>query len=257
VKIKEPKVLFFDIETTPIKVWTFRLGEQYVSHEQIVEGEKIDIICITYCWDKGPAHVLDWDYNKQNSKKMIAEFDKIVNEADVIIGQNSDKFDVKHINTQRLLHGLPPFPDWADCSDDTLKQFKRHFNFPSTRLDYVSKLFGLGGKVKMELQDWIDIKEKTKAGKKKFEKMLKYGKKDVLDTRAVYQKIKPYIKPKFNMASHYEDIRCTNCGSTDIHKNGTRLKGTVKKQRFYCNGHGGHAGYATILKSGGLGKMTS
>ena len=47
--IKYPNILYYDIETTPIKVWTFRLGEQYIGHNQIVEGEKIDIICLLSC----------------------------------------------------------------------------------------------------------------------------------------------------------------------------------------------------------------
>ena len=248
----KPKVLYYDIETTPMRVWTFRLGDQHVSHSQIVEGDKVDIICITYCWDTGPAYALDWGVRKQDSAPMIEKFDKIVREADITIGQNSDSFDVKHINTQRMLHGLPPFPDWADVTDDTLKQLKRHFKLPTNKLDYVSSVLGYGGKNSMSMQDWVNIMNKDP---KALNKMIKYGKKDVLDTRKVYNRIKPYIKPKYNMAAHYGDHRCSNCGSTDIKKNGTRLSGTTRYQYFYCNSHGGYAGKAPINKKGTTGKI--
>jgi len=252
---KQPRTLFYDIETTPIRVWTFRLGDQYVNHTSIVEGDKVDIICITYCWDNGPAKSLDWDYEKQDSSEMIKEFDKIAAEADITIGQNSDSFDVKHINTQRLLHGLPPFPDWADCTDDTLKQLRKHFKFPTNKLDYISTVLGYGGKNDVGLQDWVNIVEKNKGGEKSFNKMIKYGKKDVLDTRAVFKKIKPYIKPKFNMATFNQDFCCTNCGSKNIVKNGTRISGKTRYQTFICQDHGGYAGKAPISKYGKIGSM--
>lgn len=250
-KIRQPKILYFDIETSLMKFYGFRLGEQYVSHTQLVEGEKVDIICITYCWDKGPAMHLDYDYEEQDSSKMIQEFDKIVKEADIIIGQNSDSFDVKHINTQRMLHGLAPFPEWADCTDDTLKQVRRFFKLPCNKLDYMSALFGFGGKVKMAFQDWVNIKEKNKNGLKSFNKMIRYGKKDVIDTRKVFHKIRPYIKPKFNMATFLQDHVCVHCGSKDIHKNGTRIAGKTTYQRYHCKTHGGYAGKSPLSPSTG------
>lgn len=253
--MNKPKILYYDIETTPMRVWTFRLGKQHVNHKQIVDGDKVDIICITYCWDKGPAMELNWNYNKQDSSKMIKAFDKIVKEADITIGQNSDNFDVKHINTQRLLHKLPPFPEWADCTDDTLKQLRRHFKFPSSSLDYISSVLGFGGKVKMCMQDWIDIVEKNKNGLKSFNKMIKYGKKDVVDTRKVFKVLKPYIKPKFNMATFTQTFCCTNCGSKDIRKKRISIAGKTRYQNFYCNSHRGHAGKAPIKKNGTVGTI--
>jgi len=253
--IEPPEILYYDIETTPIRVWTFRLGEQHINHTQIVGDDKVDIICITYCWDTGPAHSVDWGYEAQDSKPMIEAFDKIIAQADITIGQNSDSFDVKHINTQRMLHGLPPFPDWADITDDTLKQVRRHFKFPSNKLDYMSSMLGFGGKVKMDMQYWIDIVEKNENGLKSFNRMIRYGKKDVIDTRKVFHKIKPHIKPKLNMATFYGDVRCTNCGSLDIEPSQIKQSATIKRQYFRCNAHGGYAGRATILKGGKLGKM--
>ena len=84
-----------------------------------------NIICITYCWNDGkPGKALSWDYETQDSSLMIEEFDKIVKQADLVIGQNSDSFDIKHINTQRLMHGLTPMPEWATQTDDLLKQVR-------------------------------------------------------------------------------------------------------------------------------------
>jgi uncharacterized protein YprB with RNaseH-like and TPR domain len=250
------KTLYFDIETTALQAYVWRPGDQYVGHNQLVKGSDItDIICIAYCWDKGPVKLLHWDYNKQDSRKMIQEFDAIAKEADVLIGQNSDSFDVKHINTQRLMHGLEPMPEWADQTDDLLKQVRKFFKFPSNKLDYISNILGYGAKAAVGMQDWINIQEKNEDGEKSFDKMLKYCARDVLITRKTFQHILPYIKPKFNMSVFNGKRCCVSCGSEDIVEDRERVHGASRVMLYKCNAHGGSGGRATILKNGKLGKM--
>lgn len=255
--MSKPKVLFYDIETTPLQVWTFSLGKTVLSHKQLVEGKysAYDIISISYMWEhENKAHVLDWGWDKQDSSKMIKEFDKVLKQADIAIAQNGDRFDIKHLNTLRLIKNLPPFPESLMSTDDTLKQMKKYFYFPSYSLDYVSKLFDLGGKMKMDLQDWVNIVEKK--DKKSFDRMLRYNKKDVRDLKKLYKKIEPHIIPKLNKAMFTDnEMACRTCGSSNIHKNGTRVLGNTKYQTFYCRSHGGYAGRASILKNGKYGKI--
>ena len=248
-KTVKPKILFYDIETRPLLVYVWRLGKQRVGHHQLAQqGNSYDIICISYAWDDGkPAKVLHWGYKEQNSKKMILEFDKLIRQADITIGKNSDNFDVKHINTQRLFHNLPPLPEWVGYTDDLEKQLRRYFVFPSYSLDHISKVLGLGGKVKMEFSDWVDIVEKK--NKASFLKMCRYNQKDVEDTRSLWNKIKAHVKPRLNMATFYGDFRCANCGSTNVTKSGLRRNGKMTYQTYFCKEHNGYAGRATITKS--------
>lgn len=254
----KPRALFYDIETTPLKAYVWRVGKQVISHKHLCKERNIyNIICITYCWNDGkPAKALTWNYKTQDSSKMIEEFDKLVKQADITIGQNSDRFDVKQINTQRLLHGGKPFPEWADLTDDLLKQTRKFFYLPSYSLDYLSSLFGLGGKIQMVMQDWIDIIEKNgKDGEKAFKKMIRYGKKDIIDTRAVYNKVIKHCKPKFNMSTFLQDFVCVHCGSKKVHKNGVKISGKTRYQTYYCQSHGGYAGKAPIRKNGTVGTL--
>lgn len=260
LKVKH-KILYFDIETLPLKAYVWRTGKQFVGHKQLVpEASMNNIICITYCWNDGKkGKALEWNYEAQDCSKMIKEFDELVKQADIVIGKNSDRFDVKHINTQRMLHGLTPFPEWADTRDDLEKQMRKYFALPSQALDYISAQLGYGGKIRMEFQDWIDIMEQNgNAGKKAFKKMVKYGIKDVEDTRAVWNRVEKYIKPKFNAATYLGGIVCVHCGSSNIKKNGTRVAGKSTYQNYYCNGHGGYAGKRTInVRCEAAGKMGS
>ncbi len=244
--VEKPKILFYDIETSPLLAYVWRLGEQVVGHYQLAkQGRAYGIICVSYAWDDGrPAKTIDWGYKAQDTAKVILEFDKVIKQADVAIGKNSDRFDIKHLATQRMLNGLPPLPEWVGRTDDLEKQMRKHFTFPSYSLDYLSKEVGLGGKMKMEFEDWVSIVERT--SKASFEKMKLYNRKDVLDTRTLWNKLQPYITPKFNQATFYGDFRCTNCGSQDLKKDGIRHTGKTSYQVFFCKGHNGYAGRMVI-----------
>lgn len=254
--VVKPQILFYDIETSPLQAWVWGCGKQVVRHGQLVEKhDQYNIICITYCWNDGkPAKELHWDYDTQDSSKMIEEFDKIIQKADLTIGKNSDSFDVKHINTQRMLAGLPGMPEWSMYTDDLQKQMKKHFYLPSYSLDYFSHMLGLGGKIKMEFADWIHIVQKTPGyGRRAFKKMIDYGKKDVVDTRTLWNHCEKHFTPKFNAQTMQSGVlACRNCGSDNLYANGTRYLGNTKYQQYRCRDHQGYAGRQAFNKKGEL-----
>ncbi len=257
--MSKPKILFYDIETTPLLAYIWRPGEQVVRHGQLVKGRNVTrIICVTYCWNDGkPAKAIGWGYREQDDGKVVALFDTLIKQADVVIGKNSDRFDNKHINTIRFLEGGHAMPDWLKRTDDLEKQIRKYFNFPSNSLDYISDLLGLGGKIKMEFDDWINIVEKVKGkGLQAYKKMLNYGIKDIEDTRALWNKMEAHIEPKYNAATVKYLLQCRVCGSGNIVKNGSRAKGTKKYQRFECKDHHGYAGQSLItIKKDGTTKL--
>lgn len=235
---KKPKVLFYDIETKPMEAYVWRTGSNMtITHSQLKKGSKIDIICICYKFEgEREIHSLDWGIRKQDSAKMIEEFTKVIESADVVIGHNGDRFDMKHINTQRLLHGQKPIA-WP-TSEDTLKMFRKHFNFPSNRLDFLSKTLIGAGKDPMQFQDWIDIVEKKDP--KAMAKMIKYCKKDVRRLEQVYQLAKPFFQPKAHRGIILGNGRnsCPSCGSRELRKNGTVVRKTGRYQTYQCKNCG-------------------
>jgi hypothetical protein len=231
--MNKPRVLLFDIETKPVKFWGWRTGDTYLRHDQIVEGERFDIICICYRWaHEKKVNALTWD-KQQSSAKMINDFVKVLETADVVVGQNSDSFDVKQVNTQRMLHGQPPIA-WP-TSEDTRKQIKKHFYVTSSSLAYMSQL--LGGKKKqvdMNFQDWVDIVDKRSA--KKLAKMVLYCKRDVDAMYDVWKKIAPYVEVRAHRgkAARNGNASCPSCGHADTLRIGGRLTLAGRVQRLQC-----------------------
>jgi hypothetical protein len=230
--MEKPKILIFDVETKPVKAWLWRTGKQVVRHEQIVDGEKFDIICIGYKWlGEAKVECLDWG-RAQNSARMIEKFTKVIEKADVVIGQNSDPFDIKQINMQRLLHRQKPIA-WP-ISEDLRKQIKKHFYVTSSSLEYLAKLLTGEGKGKVTFQDWVAIVDRRSAVA--LAKMKHYGKRDVLKTEQVWERIQPYITPRVNQSLVINGHKkgCKSCGSLKVKKDGIQYQATKHVQRWRC-----------------------
>lgn len=233
-----PKVLFFDIETSPVLAWIWRAGPKvFIRHDQIKHGMKSDIICICWKWaGNKEVHALDWNIKTQDSSHMIETFAKEIEKADVAIAHNGKKFDVRHINTQRLLHDQSPIA-WPTI-EDSLSQFRKYFYLPSYKLDYLAKELANAGKDKMIFQDWIDIVEGKKL--KALTKMIKYCKKDVIILEKVFNKAKAFFQPKINAAliTNTGRYACPRCGSTKVNYHGYRRTLARAYHRLRCNSCG-------------------
>lgn len=232
-RLTKPRVLFFDCETKPVRFWAWRTGKQHLTHEQIARGEKFDIICIAYKWlGKPGVSTLDWGLNAQDSSKMIETFTKVVESADLAVGHNGDNFDLKQINTQRLIHQQPPIA-WP-TTEDTLKQFRKHFAFPSYRLDYLAKLLTGSGKDRMGFEDWLDIVVDKKP--KALNKMLRYCARDVRKLEQIYLQAAKYFTPKINsgVVIHGNPDACPRCGSYAVLSKGHITLAAGRYRRYSC-----------------------
>lgn len=221
----KPRILIWDVETRYLLARIWNTGEQRVNPEQIVDGQTPDIICIAWKWlgVKG-VHSLDWGLNKQDSKPMIEQFSKIIESADLAIAHNGSQFDIKHLNTQRLLHGLPPV-NWPS-TDDSLAMFRSKFYFPSYKLDYLAKILTGSGKDPMNFDDWVAVVERKDP--KALEKMLRYCRRDVLK---LAQTLAPALK-FFKLKS--PKIPCPECSSRHTESRGYANTDGKKQQKRKC-----------------------
>ncbi len=232
------KVGIFDIETSPCIGAFWRLFDQITSDEQILSPTKIISI---HVGDLDAPHdtVKHWAWDsKQDERKMLLAFCKWAEGFDVLIGHNSQKFDVKHINARIATLGLPPM-NRLIMVEDTLKAVKKKFNLPSNKLRYLCKHFGVA--LKKDNRGWplwIDVcyLNDRKALK---EEMLPYGDGDVIALKELIHKLMPYIDlVKIN---HQTKNKCTEicpkCGHFPIQKRNTRPTQTRGlRVQYYCAG---------------------
>jgi hypothetical protein len=223
------KRLFADIETSPNIVFSWRTGYKInLSHENIIHERKI--ICIGYKWEgEKKVTVLRWD-SEQNDEMMLRQFIKIAEEADEIVGQNLDSFDIPWVRTRCLILGLPHFPPVKTL--DTLQWARKYYYFNSNKLDYLAKVLGFGGKLRTDYELWKNIV--LHKCEKSLNYMTKYCAMDIIRLEQVYHKLKFCTPSKTHagVLGGRDDWSCPRTGSTDVIKSKTVVtaRGTVQHQ---------------------------
>ena len=226
------KRLFFDIETSPNIVYSWRVGYRIIlPPENIIQERKI--ICICWKWEhKKNVYSLTWDENKDD-KQLLKEFIKVCDEADEIVAHNGDKFDIKWLRTRCIYHRID-FPEKIQ-SFDTLKKSRKGFRFNSNKLDYIAKFLGVGEKTKTGGFDlWVD----TMNGKKKaLQEMVDYCKNDVIILQKVFNELEKYVEVNTHTGVSMGADRwsCVTCGSEHVRFNGQLVSKTgMIKFRMRC-----------------------
>ena len=226
------KRLFYDLEVSPNTGFFWQSGHQIsVGYESITKERAV--ICACYKLEgQSKVYSLKWDKN-QCDKKLIKDLVKVINSADEIVAHNGDRFDLKWLKARAIYHGIEVSP--YIVSHDTLKLAKTHFKFNSNRLDYISKFLLGVGKLDSGYDLWKDICLKN--SKSAMAKMIRYCKTDVVRLEQVFEKFRPFIKPKTNFAM--ERGNCPECGSDRLIINKTwTLPSGNNKVHFRCRGCG-------------------
>ena len=187
------KVLIYDIETSPNIGWFWRAGYKLnISTDNIMKERAI--ICVSYKWlGEDQVFNLTWDKD-QDDKFLIEQFVEVLNEADLIVAHNGDRFDIKWLKTRALFHRIPMLPNYKQF--DTLKVVKSKLYLNSNRLDYIAKFLGYEGKNKTSIDLWTDIIFKN--CKKAMNTMLDYCDEDVRQLEKVYNELKYLDNPRLH-----------------------------------------------------------
>ena len=226
------KILLYDIETAP------NLGYIWGKYEQNVIDFKDEwhILCFAYKW-LGESKINSFaipDFKCKDDEKLVKELWKLFDEADVVIGHNSKKFDDKKATARFIYHKLNPPSPYKQV--DTLQAIKRVASFNSHKLDDLGKLLGEGKKIKTDFGLWLGCLNNDK---KCWQKMISYNKQDVKLLERIYLRILPYIKAHPNYGIYEDKVVCPRCGSEEIHYRGYYQNNTTKYRRFRCKNCGG------------------
>lgn len=232
-----PKILLYDIETAHNLVAAFKLYEDYAPPENIQQERYV--ISVAWKWlgesKTYAVSVLDcpelFEKDPHNDLYVLKTFHEVLSEADVIVGHNSDKFDIRFLEGRMLIQGLSPLPPIQKM--DTMKIAKKRFLFNSNKLDYLGKVLGVGRKIKTTPGLWLRV---LNGDKEAVAKMVTYNKGDVDLLERVFKKLIPYIRD-FNFPAKGE--RCPRCGSKHTQSRGVSRTISRSYQRFQCQKCGG------------------
>lgn len=241
----KPRILHLDIEISPVLVTVWGLiGNRFINPSNI-QGNS-EVLTWAALWD-GEDKVMYDNLAQSSKREMIEQIHKLLDEADVVVTYNGDKFDLKILNKEFVELGLPPPAPYI--SVDLLKVVRKNFRFTSNKMDYVCAALGLPTKKDHRgHQMWLDCM----AGKKSaFKEMSEYNVQDVVMLEALYEKIKAWVT-NVNYSIFEQDLVCPYCGSHRYQHRGYRHTKAGIYKRYQCSNKtcgGWFRGNATLAQT--------
>ena len=234
-QMNNAKILLFDIETAPITAYLWSKWQKSVNDDMIISDWFV--ICWSAKWlfeDKTiSAKLTEKEIKAGNDKRIIESLWQLLDEADIVIAHNLEKFDRKKANTRFLKHDLKLPSPYQTI--DTLIHARKQFAITSNRLDYIaSRFFEIEGKMETKRGLWQAAMTGDETAIKE---MSEYCDQDVLVLEDVYIYLRPYIQPHPNIGLFAEgdDQHCTHCGHSELSHIGNYNTYVNSYDAYRCN----------------------
>lgn len=248
-----PKIAYLDIETAPGLGWAWTTYETNIIDWQ----SSWFILCFSVRW----AHETStrtyalpdfpgYRKHRENDKALVQKLWKVLDEADIVIAHNGDRFDIKKANARFVFHGLTPPSPYK--SIDTLKIARSKFRFDSNRLDSLGGYLRLGRK---KVHTGFALWKKCMDGDlPSWATMKSYCARDVKLLYDVFHRLRPWATnlPNLNL---YKDgneegkCSCPTCQSENVQKRGVLILRALKRVRYHCQNCGAWFSGDLIKKS--------
>lgn len=225
-----PNVLIIDIEVAPMIVWCWDLWNPKLSPDSVMKEK--EILCFAAKW-LGKDEIIFRSKDKSLTQ-MIDELHYLLNKADIVIHYNGVKFDIPHINTLFLTHGLNSPSSFKQI--DLLKVVRKQFKFSSNSLNFVCRELGLAVKKNHGGSDtWLKCMD---GDPEAWKTMQKYNENDVVITEELYKYLLPWIPDHpnvglFNASAKVES--CPTCGHAEaLIQSGYYFTSVSRYPKYVC-----------------------
>lgn len=213
-----PKVLIWDIESSPVLGYVWGMYEQNVLH--VVRDWKL--LTVSWTWfGSGEYHakqICDFGGYKKgelNDEPLALFVRNLLNEADYAVAHNGNAFDVKKVNAKFAEYSFTPPSPFTPI--DTLMVARRNMKMSSNKLDSLGTTLGVGRKFK---HSGFDLWLRCMAGEPDaWEEMREYAIQDVILLESVFERLMPWIKG-LSYGHFTTGFVCSNCGSNDLVQEG-------------------------------------
>lgn len=231
------KTLVLDIELAPMEVYAWALKDQYVGIEQIIKDSSV--IAWGAKWFNEPISKLIYKDNRnakdvRQDAKLLLPLWELLDEADIIITQNGEKFDAPKLNSRFIIHGMKPPSPYKHL--DTYKIAKKVGSFTSNKLSYLTANINKKYK-KLDHSEFpgLSLWKQCLAGNMKaWEEMKEYNIHDVLSTEELYTHLRAWNETKNTPRVFVDNGVCGACDSSRVSKRGLYRTVTGQWQRLKC-----------------------
>lgn len=235
------RILFYDIETFPLKVYTWGIWDQNVGINQIIEDWSL--AAFSGRWLGDPDEKMTYfDQRKKKNLRDDKEITKavweLIDKADVVVTKNGKRFDEKKLNEKFIEHGLKPPSKPKHIDIEVL--FRRYCRLTSNKQEWITEKFNREHKKSKHskfpgFELWLEC---MRGNPEAWNEMEAYNKEDVLSMEESFWLIAPYdTSINFNVYHDGMENVCF-CGSIEWLKGKPAVTPTGRYERFICKGCG-------------------
>ncbi len=245
----KPKIILLDLETAPTLAYVWQLYEAdaisvkkdwfILSFSTKELGSKKSM---TRCLVDYPA---TYKKDAQDDSALVDSLWRVMDEADVIIAHNGDKFDIRKANARFIYHDLKPPSPYRTV--DTLKIARKHFKFDSNRLNDLAEYLKIGRKLPHQgfKNTWLGAMSGIASA---WNVMRRYNKHDIDLLEKVYLRIRGWATTHVNLENYTKDGNCPNCQTAGLQHRGFIYSKPGKKQRLFCRACGAWSSGSKLIK---------
>lgn len=237
-----PKVLLGDIESSPHLAYSFQLWNTTIYPKQIVIPGRT--ICWSAKWLDGKKVLFDSEYHS-DYLTMLNGIRDLLDEADVAVGYNSNRFDWPRLRQQFRLNNIAQPSPFVQV--DMYRVIKNIEDWPSHKLAYITEALDLSGKLDTDFSLWREClgdfgEERQRKG---WLRMRRYSKRDTVTLEELFRRYEADITTMpalslFTEADASGVLSCpvVTCGSLHVQRRGYAYTKTRKYARFQCQSCG-------------------
>lgn len=235
--MSKPIIRTIDIETAPNLAHVWGVWKQNIAPNQIMEDDFI----MSFAYKDLDDPTVYYAENRTHDDSKITDIlVDVLDEADILVGHNIQKFDNRWIVGKAITHGYQPPSPYKLI--DTMREAQKSMRLKSYRLDQLAKVLGVQPKSSHAKFPGHSLWVECLAGNlKAWEEMQKYNVQDVVTTEEVYLRLRPYMKthPNLGVFLEKDETVCGRCGSDHIHFRGYYYTNTGKYSKYQCQDCGG------------------
>lgn len=225
------RILVLDIETQRAIVETFSLFRPFIGIDRVIKPTRV--LCFAAKW-RGEDRMIfksAWvDDDEDAYRRMMQSAWDLMNEADIVVTWNGDRFDIQWFESEFVRLGLGRPTPYK--SVDLIKTVKRWFKggLMSMKLDWSSRMVLKDAKLHHGGTDlWHDIRYGTRDVRRDAQRTMRnYNEHDVRLTERLFEHYLPYLSINLALYEKNDDglMHCTKCNGTDLKRDGVKFRAT-------------------------------
>jgi len=228
-----PKILMLDIETLPMIIYSWSLFMKNYSPKNIIHPTLPLMWAAKWLYSTETMRdiLTPGEAINRDDRRILESVWTLLDEADVVVGHNASRFDIKKINGFFFHHGILPPSDYQTI--DTLTQSYKNMSLDSHKQEWITKYRCLEEKFETNYNLWVRC---SNGEQDALDEMESYCEQDVNGLEDMYIALRPWMKSHPNLGIYMDADAsvCAGCGSQHLKRDGDYVTTAGSYPAYRC-----------------------